>query len=118
MIEGHGAPPAQRKGTIDMTLKILPPGLLVAVALSGCGTAASKIPAAFFTCADGSHFSASFPEGKALVTLPDHQTVTLPQRRSGSGYWYSSGRYELRGKGKEATWTVGRRTPTSCQSQP
>ncbi|HEU0231371.1 MAG TPA: MliC family protein [Burkholderiaceae bacterium] len=101
-----------------MTLKTLPLGLFVAVALSGCGTAASKIPAAFFTCADGSHFSASFPEGEALITLPDQKTLTLPQQRAGSGYWYSSGRYELRGKGKDATWTVGRRAPTSCRSQP
>ena len=32
-----------------------------------------------------------------------------------SGIWYSTPQYELRGKGDEAEWTVGRRVPTRCK---
>jgi membrane-bound inhibitor of C-type lysozyme len=101
-----------------MTLKILSLGVLATMALSGCGTAASKIPAAFFTCDDGSRFSASFPEGKAQINLPDNRIVTLSQARSGSGYRYASEGYELRGKGKDATWMAGGHAPVHCTSQP
>jgi membrane-bound inhibitor of C-type lysozyme len=101
-----------------MTWKLVPVAALAVLALSGCGSAAQKIPQALYSCDDGTQFSASFPGNAALVTLQDHQTVTLPQQRSGSGFWYSSGRYELRGKGKEATWTVGRRTPVHCRAIP
>src|SRR3546814_16116494 len=92
-----------------MILKFLPLGVAALAILSGCGSAATKIPQAFYTCDDGTRFSVSFPENEALVTLSNQQTVTLPQQRAASGFWYSSGRYELRGKGKQATWTVGQR---------
>jgi len=101
-----------------MIMKFLPLALLALVGLSGCGSAASKIPQALYTCADGTRFSVSFPENEALITLKDQQTVILPQQRSGSGFRYASAHYELRGKGKQATWTVGRRAPTACHAVP
>lgn len=101
-----------------MISKFLPLGILAAIALSGCGTGASKIPQAHYTCTDGSEFWASFPQGEALITFQGKEPLVLPQQRSGSGFWYSSGRYELRGKGKQATWTVGRRVPTTCNAVP
>ena len=100
-----------------MTLKILAPAFAT-IFLAGCGSAASKIPAAFFTCADGTHFSASFPDGKARVNLPGQKTAVLPQVRSASGYWYASNRYQLRGKGKTATWTADQHAPVQCKAQP
>lgn len=101
-----------------MISKFAPLGILAAVVLSGCGAGASKIPQAYYTCTDGSQFWASFPEGEALITFQDKQPLVLLQRRSGSGFLYSSGRYELRGKGKQATWTVGRSVPTTCNATP
>jgi membrane-bound inhibitor of C-type lysozyme len=101
-----------------MISKFVPLGILAAAVLSGCGTGASKIPQAHYTCADGTQFWASFPEGEALITSQDKEPLVLQQRRSGSGFIYSSGRYELRGKGKQATWTVGRRVPTTCTATP
>lgn len=101
-----------------MILKFLPVGVLAVVTLAGCGAAATKIPQAYYTCADGSQFWASFPEGEALITFEHKQPLVLRQQRSADGFLYSSGRYTLRGKGKQADWTVGRRVPTTCQATP
>jgi membrane-bound inhibitor of C-type lysozyme len=71
-------------------------------------------PRATYRCEDGSHFFVRFSGETAFVTLRDGTTLSLPQQRAASGIWYSSGRYDLRGKGRQATWTVGRRVPVSC----
>lgn len=71
-------------------------------------------PTARYSCEDGSHFSVRFHDGVAFVTLSDGKKLSLPQRIAGSGIWYSSGRYGLRGKGRDATWTVGRKVPVNC----
>jgi membrane-bound inhibitor of C-type lysozyme len=73
-------------------------------------------PKARYSCEDGSHFSVRFHRGVAFVTLSDGMKLKLPQRVAGSGIWYSSGLYDLRGKGREAMWTVGRKAPVNCTS--
>jgi len=73
-------------------------------------------PHATYRCEDGSHFFVRFSGDAARVTLSDGTRLRLSQQVAASGIWYSSGRYELRGKGREATWTAGRRVPVNCTS--
>jgi membrane-bound inhibitor of C-type lysozyme len=73
-------------------------------------------PHATYRCEDSSHFFVRFSGDRADVTLSDGTKLSLPQQRAASGTWYSSGRYDLRGKGREATWTVGRKVPVKCIS--
>ena len=42
------------------------------------------------------------------------QTIILPNKAVASGFLYSNGKYILRGKGEQVTWTVGRMTPFQC----
>lgn len=71
-----------------------------------------------YQCEDGSRLSVRFEHETAIVTLPDGQTVRLPQQIAASGFSYASARHALRGKGDEAQWTIGRRTPIMCRAQP
>jgi membrane-bound inhibitor of C-type lysozyme len=73
-------------------------------------------PHATYRCEDGSHFFVRFSGDAAEVTLSNGTKLSLPQQRAASGIWYSSGRYDLRGKGREAIWTVGRKVPVKCVS--
>lgn len=91
-----------------------------ALALSAAAPAATAAPAraitAVYACDDGSTLRARFAGSSARVTLPGRarRQVDLPQQRSGSGFIYATPRYELRGKGDDVTWTVGRRAPLRC----
>jgi membrane-bound inhibitor of C-type lysozyme len=73
-------------------------------------------PHATYRCEDGSDFFVRFSGDTAYVTLSDGTRHSLPQQRAASGIWYSSGRYDLRGKGREAMWTVGRKVGVKCVS--
>ena len=97
------------------------PGLALSVLLAAC-MAAPGVPAGAqsplapvdYTCSDGSALRVRFEAEAAVVTLPDGTELRLPQQRAASGMWYATPQHELRGKGDEATWTVGRRAPASC----
>ncbi|THV25505.1 MliC family protein [Peteryoungia ipomoeae] len=67
-----------------------------------------------YGCDDGNNLRVRFDSKEAVVVLPQGEAVTLPQRPSGSGFWYSNGRHEMRGKGDEMQFAVGRRVPVSC----
>jgi membrane-bound inhibitor of C-type lysozyme len=68
-----------------------------------------------YACDNGTALVVAFSEASAEITLPDGVKVSLPQQVSGSGFWYSNGRYELRGKGEEAQFAIGRMTPVNCK---
>lgn len=53
----------------------------------------------------------------AVVTIEGQDSITLPIAISGSGYYYTNGKYGLRGKGDEATWEVGRMAPINCTAE-
>jgi membrane-bound inhibitor of C-type lysozyme len=92
--------------------------IVATVFAAGCFTQPSfgADPKVGYSCEDGSHFSVRFHRGVAGVTLSDGKKLKLPQRVAGSGIWYSTGVYGLRGKGCEAMWTVGRKAPVNCTS--
>ncbi len=90
--------------------------LAITGVIAGCASSPKSVPMQEFRCDDGTVLSVSFHENEATVVLPNGEVATLPQQRAASGFWYSSGRHELRGKGYEATWTIGRRAPTTCRA--
>jgi membrane-bound inhibitor of C-type lysozyme len=73
-------------------------------------------PPVSYRCDDGTAFNVVFQGEQAFVTLADGSSLALPQQRAASGIWYGTAQHSLRAKGTEATWTVGRRTPSQCQS--
>ncbi len=70
-----------------------------------------------FTCKDGSAFTALFKQNKVDIVFPKYQPIVLSQDVTASGFQYSNAQYKLRGAGKEATWTAGRRVPVTCTSK-
>lgn len=86
---------------------------LVAATATACALAAPPKQVRF-RCDDGSALRVLFVPGAAKVTPTGDRTFRLPQQRSGSGFRYATPRQELRGKGNEVTWTVGRRAPVQC----
>lgn len=84
--------------------------------------AAPLIPAPAITtvnyvCDDQTTLRVRFDQAAemAYVSQPDGVELRLPQQRAASGIWYATPQHTLRGKGDEATWTVGRRVPTQCK---
>lgn len=92
--------------------------LLPALLLTACATPMSSQPEPVdFSCADGTTLRVVFVDETARVSLPGGEQLVLPQQVSGSGFRYGTPRHELRGKGDEIQWTVGRRVPLSCRAQ-
>ncbi|UVO51523.1 MliC family protein [Sphingomonas sp. SUN019] len=69
-----------------------------------------------YRCDDGTAFTAVFDNRADAVTLRfgAGEVVRLPSERPASGIWYRNSRYELRGKGRNATLTRGRAMPVDC----
>lgn len=82
--------------------------------LAACASA-GPTPTVTYVCEDRTELAVQFNPDMARVTLPGGGKVSLPQQIAGSGIWYSTPQYELRGKGDDATWTVGRRAPVNCK---
>lgn len=91
--------------------------IALTMALAACGTPTNKVYTAVYQCENGRRLDVVFEPGQAVITMEDGSMATLEQKPAASGIWYSNGRYELRGKGKDATWAVGRRVPTKCRAR-
>ena len=86
--------------------------------LAGClSSPVRPVPSAHYRCEGGADLQVQFPEGKAVVTFPDQTSIALPQQVSGSGFRYSDGRNELRGKGDTAIWDPENWPPTNCRAE-
>jgi len=89
--------------------------LFTALLLAACASPSSVPPPVVYACEDGSVLNVRFvPEG-AYVSTAGAQEILLPQLPTASGISHGTAQYQLRGKGDEATWTVGRRVPTACR---
>ena len=90
---------------------------LAFMALSGPANA--EAINAVFNCVDGQTLNVVFDNDKdpavAVVTIEGEEPMTLPIAMSGSGYYYTNGKYGLRGKGQEAMWEAGRMAPIGCK---
>ena len=100
------------------------PALLLPLLLAACSTpgfstheAASIHEPVVYSCEGGLTLRVRFARDGAHVTMPSGEEVYLRQQPAGSGTDYASEQAELRGKGEEATWQAGRRTPIGCRVQ-
>ena len=74
-----------------------------------------------YTCSRGNQLSVHFTATKgkenkniAIINGFSEQAIILPNKAVASGFLYSNGKYSLRGKSEQATWTVGRMAPFQC----
>ena len=97
-------------------MKALLMSLAVAnLSLSGAaGASSTKSITAKYSCSKGKWLKVTFKGNKAIVTPKGRDKVTLYQGMSADGFFYSKGKYSLRGKGNKATWTVRGSKPLSC----
>lgn len=70
-----------------------------------------------YMCENGVNLKVVFEKNHAVVTQNGGQVLMLPQMPSGSGIRYATLRHELRGKGNDATWTVGKRAAMKCRTE-
>ena len=70
-----------------------------------------------YVCNKGQSLKVVFRGSKAIVTPKGGKTVTLRQAMTADGFRYSKGKYSLRGRGSDATWTTGRGRPLGCHSR-
>lgn len=96
--------------------KILLP-ILAGAVLASCSSTGENTRQIQFICDDNSEITVDFGIETATVRRDDGKAFVLPQEISASGFWYQSGRYELRGKGDQATWTDDTRRPRLCTAK-
>ena len=89
---------------------------LLAACTTGRGTPTLSGRQVSYTCDRGPPMTVIFSGDTARVEGGDGQTVIMQQRESGSGFWYESATHSLRGKGNEATYTIGRMVPLTCKT--
>ena len=58
-----------------------------------------------------------FPDHGVAVLVLEGVTHELQQQVSGSGFWYSNGKYTVRGKGDSLWLEIGRMMPIDCQAK-
>ena len=93
--------------------------LVVLLAAASAGDPDAPLPAIdpkiAYACEDGSRFIATFRNDRRTVEIQRGGTrLELPQQPAASSFDYGNGTHQLRGKGPEAWWTVGRKVPTRC----
>src|SRR4051812_19480394 len=88
--------------------------LLLAATTDAAGAKPIK---AKYVCNKGQSLKVVFQGSKAIVTPKGGETITLRQGMAADGFLYSKGRYSLRGRGDDATWTTGRRKPLACHAR-
>ena len=78
----------------------------------------NRIVRAEYACLNGERLSVVFdnPREMATVRMLDGTAIDLHQERAADGIWYRASQYELRGVGREATWTAPERDPTTCNA--
>ena len=96
------------------------PMLCLAALLVGCTTGEGAPTMSgrqvSYTCDRGPPMTVVFSGDTARIEGADGQTVILKQREAASGFWYESPTHSLRGKGGEATYTIGRMVPLTCKT--
>ena len=92
-------------------------GLVSSAAFSTIVLASESTPTRF-ECDDGSSFAALFEGDTAAVELPSGESVLLQAQMTGSGFHYATAQYDMRGKGDEIQWTVGKKASLTCHAAP
>lgn len=93
----------------------------IALLTSGCvnkpsNSTEAKANVVKYVCDRGTQLKATFSaDGENVkISTQSVENLVIPSQVTGSGFLYSNGRYELRGKGNEALWSVGRMAAERC----
>lgn len=80
--------------------------------------AMNSVVRAVYLCSNGEKLTVDFDNPRKMATVRNSNglAMDLHQQPSGSGIWYATSGYELRGKGNEATWKSGDRPQTTCRA--
>lgn len=90
-------------------------GFALAALVPAGGAEAKPIKAKYY-CKKGQTLKVVFQGNKAVVTPKGGAPITLKQAMAADGFYYVKGKYSLRGRGNNATWTAGRAKPLNCTS--
>ena len=93
-------------------------GLAAALALTGCMTNEVGGPgvSAYYDCGNGTRLKVDNLSGDRIqVQMNQDEPLILPAVKAASGAKYMTPRHQFWDKGGEATWTVGRMMPMTCQ---
>ncbi len=97
--------------------------MMAVLLLAGCAATQNTAPTETamkeydYACEDGSRLKVVFEDNHAVVTQSGGKVLVLPQMPSGSGIRYATPRHELRGKGNDASWSVGRKAAVECRTE-
>lgn len=93
-------------------------GLAAAVALAGCmaGDVGGPGVSAYYDCGNGVRLKVDNLSGDRIqVQMNEDEPIILPSVKAASGAKYMTARHQFWDKGGEATWTIGRMVPMTCQ---
>ena len=91
---------------------------LAGLAAGGKAEAAAAGPIrAKYHCDRGMSLKVVFRGDTAIVTPKGGKPVTLHQGLAADGFLYAKGKYSLRGRGDDATWTAGYNKPLECHAR-
>jgi membrane-bound inhibitor of C-type lysozyme len=78
----------------------------------------NSVVRAVYLCSNGERLTVDFDNPRAMATVRNSNglAVDLHQKKAASGIWYTTGGYELRGKGNEATWQASDQAQTTCRA--
>lgn len=86
-------------------------------ALAACATTGEAGRTVSYTCDRGPVLTIEYKGDTARIVSPDGRGVVMPQRETGSGFWYQSATHGIRGKGDELSYTIGRMAPMTCRAR-
>ena len=100
-----------------MRIAIVAAVVSLAACASPCPTPETAPTSASFACDDGSTMHVTFTHGpeRALIEQEGYIALNLPARIVGSGFRYSDGAAELRGRTSEARWNRPGAAETICR---
>ncbi len=87
------------------------------VGASPAQSASSRTIKAKYKCSKGQSLTVLFKGSKATVTPKGGKSITLSQAKTADGFLYTKSKYKLRGRGDDATWTVGSHKPLKCYAR-
>ena len=91
--------------------------VLNGLAFAAAADARAKPITAKYYCNKGKSLKVVFQGSKATVTPKGGKPVTLYQGMAADGFQYNKGKYTLRGRGDDATWSAGWSKPLHCHAR-
>ena len=80
-----------------------------------CASPAALYESMSFECERGESIQVTFNRGGTATVHKGEHVVELPQSPAASGYHYTNGKLDIRGKDEELLLTVGRMMPLRCR---